>query len=234
MSNVAVIVAAGSSHRMGFDKLTAELAGLPVLVHSLQAFERCAYVEAIVLVAAAGQVEEFSAMAADNGVSKLASVVEGGEERCVSVLRGIEAAAKEVPDATIVLIHDGARPLVSCEAIDQCIKGAQEHGAASLAKRVTDTLKRAGESGVVTESVERENLWRMETPQGFEVELILKASRAAVADSIVVTDEVSAVQRFDENQSICLVENTTANPKITVPGDLAMVEALLKKRESDT
>lgn len=231
MSNVAVIVAAGSSRRMGFDKLTAELAGLPVLVHSLLAFERCENVDAIVLVAAAGRVEEFRTFAATNDVTKLVCVVEGGEERCVSVLHGVQAAVTEITDAEIVLIHDGARPLIGVDAISKCISGVEEHGAASLARRVTDTLKRASLSAIVTESVERENLWRMETPQGFNADLILKASQAVVDDSVVVTDEVSAVQRFDESQTIYLVENETANPKITVPGDLAMVTSLIQNEE---
>jgi len=204
------------------------LAGLPVLVHSLLAFERCADVDAIVLVSADERIEGFRVLADDNEVTKLRAVVAGGEERGVSVSHGIQAAIKEMPDAKIILVHDGARPLVSSEAISQCIRGAHNHGAASLARRVTDTLKRANEAGVVTESVERENLWRMETPQAFEAALILKASRAAVDDSVVVTDEVSAVQRFDGDQPIYLVENSAVNLKITVPGDLAMAEALLK------
>ncbi len=231
MSNVAVIVAAGSSRRMGFDKLTAELAGLPVLVHSLLAFERCADVDVIVLVAASERIESFRSLAAKNGITKLKVVVAGGEQRCVSVLHGIQAAVKEISAAKIILVHDGGRPLVSGEAISHCIHGAQKHGAASLARRVTDTLKRADDAAMVTESVERENLWRMETPQAFETDLILKASRAALDDSVVVTDEVSAVQHFDEEQPIFLVENATANLKITVPGDLAVAEALLNSEE---
>jgi len=166
-------------------------------------------------------------------VTKLKEVVAGGEERCESVLHGVQVAAKKAWCAEIILVHDGARPLVSSEAISQCIRGAHNNGAASLARRVTDTLKRADEAGVVTASVERDNLWRMETPQAFKADLILKASRAAVDDSVVVTDEVSAVQRFDDSQTIYLVENETANPKITVPGDLAMVASLIKNEETD-
>jgi len=231
MSNVAVIVAAGSSRRMGFDKLTADLAGLPVLAHSLLAFEHCDEVDCIILVAAADRTEKFRALAEDNGVTKLVMVVEGGEERCTSVCHGVEAAMKEVPDAEIVLVHDGARPLVSGDAIVQCIHGARKHGAASLARQVTDTLKQADDSAMVGSSVSRENLWAMETPQVFEADLILRASRAAVGDAVVVTDEVSAVQRIDEDQAIYLVENVTANPKITFPGDLAIAEALLAKEQ---
>lgn len=228
MSRVAIIVAAGSSRRMGFDKLVADLAGRPVLAHSLRAFELCADVDHIVVVAAAERKDEFQQLARDNDISKLALVVAGGAERCESVCNGVQEVMKTVADAEIILVHDGARPLVSPEAISRCIIAAQKSGAASLARRVTDTLKRADDLSVVTESVERENLWRMETPQAFAADLLLKASRAALNDSVVVTDEVSAVQRYEPSQAIHLVENTSPNAKITLAGDLAMVETLLK------
>ncbi len=228
MSTVAIIVAAGSSRRMGFDKLTADLAGRPVLAHSLLTFEHCEDVDHIVIVAAAGRKEEFRLLAEGSGIEKLAAVIEGGAERCLSVWKGVQMAMKVATNTAIILVHDGARPLVAGDAISQCIHAAEEHGAASLARRVTDTLKRADDSAVVTESVIRENLWRMETPQAFEAKLLLQASGAAVDDSVVVTDEVSAVQRFNASQAIHLVENTSANLKITMPGDLPIAEALMK------
>lgn len=227
MSTVAIIVAAGSSRRMGFDKLTADLDGRPVLAHSLLAFEHCEDVDQIVIVAAAGRKEEFRLLAVNSGIEKLAAVIEGGAERCLSVWNGVQTAMKVTADTALILVHDGARPLITGDAISQCIHAAKEHGAASLARRVTDTLKRADDSAVVTESVVRENLWRMETPQAFEAGLLLQASGAAVDDSAVVTDEVSAVQRFNASQAIHLVENTSANLKITLPGDLPIAEALM-------
>lgn len=234
MSNLAVIVAAGSSRRMGFDKLRAELNHIPVLVHSLLAFERCEEVDGLVLVVAAGQTREFSDLARNHGVGKMVAVVEGGADRCLSVWHGIRAAIEEVPGAEIILVHDGARPLVRSGAISQCVRKAREVGATSLAHRVTDTLKRADDLPLVVESVDRDHLWAMETPQAFEAGLIQRASRAAVEDSVIVTDEVSAVQRLDDSQRIFLVENPHPNPKITYPGDLAVAEALLNNGKHQT
>jgi len=234
MSNLAVIVAAGSSRRMGFDKLRAELNHLPVLVHSLLAFERCEEVDGFVLVAAAGQTGEFKELARCHGIGKLLAVVEGGADRCLSVWHGIRTAIEEAPDTEIILVHDGARPLVSAGAISECVRKARQYGAASLAHRVTDTLKRADDLPLAGESVDRDHLWAMETPQAFEAGLIQRASRAAVDDSVIVTDEVSAVQRLDENQRIFLVENPDPNPKITYPGDLAVAAALLGTRKHRT
>ncbi len=228
MSNLAVIVAAGSSRRMGFDKLRAKLHHIPVLGHSLLAFERSEEVAGIVLVVPAGQVGEFEDLALACGIRKMVAVVEGGADRCLSVWQGVRTAMKEGADTEIILVHDGARPLVAVEAIGQCIRKAREYGAASLAHRVTDTLKRADNVPSVAESVDRDQLWAMETPQAFEADLIGRASRAAVDDAVMVTDEVSAVQRLDEGQRIFLVENSSPNPKITYPGDLAVAAALFQ------
>ncbi|MFK5920607.1 MAG: IspD/TarI family cytidylyltransferase [Verrucomicrobiota bacterium] len=230
MSTVAIIVAAGNSRRMGFDKLTAPLAGLPVLAHSLLAFQNCQKVDHIIVVAADSRTEEFHTLAEQHGIDKLNTVVKGGAERCESVSNGIQTALKKIAGAKTILVHDGARPLIKDEAICQCINGAEKYGAASLAQRVSDTLKRTDESAIVTDSVERENLWRMETPQAFAADLIAQASRAATHDSVIVTDEVSAVQRFDPSQAIHLIENESANPKITLADDLPLAEALIKNR----
>lgn len=230
MSTVAIIVAAGSSRRMGFDKLTAPLAGLPVLAHSLLAFQNCRKVDHILVVAADSRIEEFRTLADRHDIDKLNTVVKGGAERCESVWNGIQIANTEFEQTKTILIHDGARPLINNEAIRQCIEAAEKYGAASLAQRVSDTLKRTNESAIVTDSVERENLWRMETPQAFAADLIVQASRAAILNAAIMTDEVSAVQRFDPSQAIHLIENKSANPKITLADDLPLAEALIKNR----
>lgn len=216
----AIIVAAGSSRRMGFDKLAADLAGRSVLSHSLAAFQACAQIEEIILV---GSPDAFS----ENAPTKLRTTVPGGSERHHSVAAGLAAVAS---DATLIAVHDGARPLITPAAISRCIDSAREHGAASLAHRITDTLKRssAGDHDnppSVAESVSRENLWAMETPQIFSADLLRRAYQQILDAGQLVTDEVSAVQAI--GQRVILVENSQPNPKVTFPADINLCEALL-------
>ena len=218
MSCCAILVAAGSSRRMGFDKLAAHLAGVPVLRRSLEAFLTASSISSVVIVA---PQDRFDALLAGN-FSKSVIRVDGGEGRQDSVQHGLAA----VPEGTtLVAIHDGARPLVSPEAIDRCVAAAAEHGAAALARPVTETLKRGDEQGFARESVERERLWFMETPQAFQLPLILRAYAEVNRQSRVVTDEVSALELIDH--ATLLMDAGKPNLKITHPSDLALAEALL-------
>ena len=223
----AVIVAAGSSRRMGFDKLSAELAGIPVLTRSMMAFQACDAIDRIVLVTSEQRFDWVREQAAAQAITKLYSIVAGAEERHLSVHCGLVSVPTET---RIVAVHDGARPLVSPLAISRCVGAARTKRAAALAHRVADTLKRADESGQVTDSVSRDHLWGMETPQAFDLGL-LKAAYAEIIDSgALVTDEVSAIQAHGE--PVHLVENETPNPKITFPGDLELAEAILAQAEA--
>ena len=194
---------------MGFDKLGAEFDGRPVLWHSVKAFSGLAEISQVIVVT---PPERF-AWLADLG-EKLTRV-EGGAERSDSVSAGLAALN---PAITHVAIHDGARPLVSPTAIRATFAAAQKSGAASLARRVTETLKRATPEGVTTESVSRDFLWIMETPQIFQKDLILRAYAHVGSGDARITDEVSALQLI--GQGTTLVENSSANPKITVQADL--------------
>ena len=213
----AIIVAAGSSRRMGFDKLAAEIAGQSVLSRSLAAVQACDAIDEIVLVGSLSPLSE-------NPPAKLRCVVPGGAERHLSVAAGLDAISA---DATHIAVHDGARPLVSPEAITRCIDAANQNGAASLAHRITDTLKRAEDTTppTVTDSVCRENLWAMETPQIFAADLLRTAYRQILSGDTLVTDEVSAIEA--SGQPIFLVENSQPNPKVTFPNDIPLCEALL-------
>ena len=215
----AIIVAAGSSRRMGFDKLGAELCGRPVLRRTLDAFESCEDVDSIIVVAA----EDRKATIESWGLKKLASVIEGGAARHNSVSNGLNA----VPEgAEFVAVHDGARPLVSPEAISQCIAVAKESGASALARPVTDTMKRVDGERAVSGSVERIGLWAMETPQVFSLEGIRAAYKRISDRGEAVTDEVSAMQTIGGR--VYLVESLAPNLKVTFPRDLGMAEALLR------
>lgn len=223
---IAILVAAGSSRRMGFDKLTADLAGKPVVAWSLLAFECAPSVRRILLVTREDRVEEFTALARAHGISKLAGVVPGGGERHLSVWNGLQAA-EAAPDE-FVAVHDAARPLISPAAIEGCLALAREHGAAACAAPIVDTLKRATADGFVSESVERENLWAMQTPQLFLARLLEEAYRSLLRTNTIVTDEVSALQRL--GLSVALYRNREANLKITLPEDIPLARLVLNAR----
>ncbi|MFT6182294.1 MAG: 2-C-methyl-D-erythritol 4-phosphate cytidylyltransferase, partial [Akkermansiaceae bacterium] len=141
--------------------------------------------------------------------------VDGGAERSDSVAAGLAALHEDI---THVAIHDGARPLVSAESIKATFAAAEKSGAASLARRVTETLKRATPEGITTQSVSRDDLWIMETPQTFSKDLIQQAYQSVTSGDAQITDEVSALQLL--GQGTTLVENPQPNPKITVQADL--------------
>ncbi|MES2469847.1 MAG: 2-C-methyl-D-erythritol 4-phosphate cytidylyltransferase [Verrucomicrobiota bacterium] len=218
----AIIVAAGSGTRMGFDKLLASLGGAPVILHTLRAFQTCPEVDEIVVVASPDRQEVIQRLADDAGLTKLRAFVPGGAERHLSVWAGIQAVAAE---CDYVAVHDGARPLIHPSQISRCLAKARETGAAASARPVSETLKRADGSGRVCGSVDRAGLWIMETPQVFARPLLIDAYEAVLREGVLVTDEVSALERL--GHPVWLVDNPTPNPKITWPPDLAVAERLL-------
>ncbi len=223
----AIIVAGGSSQRMGFDKLLALLGDMPVLAHTIDAFERTESVGDIVLVARAERVGEFEELVRQNGFKKVGRVVAGGKHRRDSVRAGLGAVERE---ANYIAVHDAARPLVTPEQIERVFAVAREHGAAALAEPVTDTLKRADENHFVAGGVSRENLFAMQTPQIFARDLLERAYAAVAANNLSVTDEVSAVEHLGEK--VQLVPNDEWNVKITFPRDLLLAQAALARRSS--
>ena len=218
----AIIVAAGSGTRMGFDKLLASLGGAPVILHTLRAFQTCPEVDEIVVVASPDRQEVIQRLADDAGLTKLRAFVPGGADRHLSVWAGIQAVAAE---CDYVAVHDGARPLIHPSQISRCLAKARETGAAASARPVSETLKRADGSGRVCGSVDRAGLWIMETPQVFARPLLVQAYEAVLREGLLVTDEVSALERL--GHPVWLVDNPTPNPKITWPPDLAVAERLL-------
>jgi 2-C-methyl-D-erythritol 4-phosphate cytidylyltransferase len=220
----AIIVAAGSGTRMGFDKLLASLGGCPVILHTLRAFQACQDIDEIVVVTSEDRVEVIQRLADDVMLNKLRAFVPGGAERHLSVWAGIQAVAA---DCDYVAVHDGARPLIHPGQITRCLERARETGAAASARPVSETLKRADAEGRVCGSVDRAGLWIMETPQVFAKPILTEAYEAVLRDGVLVTDEVSALERF--GHPVWLVENPTPNPKITWPSDLVLAERLLEQ-----
>jgi 2-C-methyl-D-erythritol 4-phosphate cytidylyltransferase len=212
---------------MGFNKLTAQLEGRPVLAWSVAAFEQCAAIDAIVLVCAASARSELEAIAREAAPTKLRGVVEGGAHRHLSVVEGLSA----VPEtAAMIGVHDAARPLVTGAMIERCLENARNNGAAACARRINDTLKRINDEGFIVDSVDRTNLWAVETPQIFRADLLREAYRQVAEEGSYVTDETSAVQAA--GAPVALVETPEWNGKITFPGDLELARQVVRGRAS--
>jgi 2-C-methyl-D-erythritol 4-phosphate cytidylyltransferase len=218
-SCAAIIVAAGSSQRMGFDKLASQIAGVPVLRKTLEAFLKADSISEVVIV---GPPRHWDLLGGGE-FSKPVRRVDGGLTRQDSVAAGLAALSL---DTKWVAVHDGARPLVSPFDIDRCVAAAAEHQAAALGRRVTETLKRADAEDRSAEAVSREHLWFMETPQVFEIQLLRQAYAQVAAQGLKVTDEVSALESIGVR--VKLIESQHPNLKITIPADLALAEALLR------
>jgi 2-C-methyl-D-erythritol 4-phosphate cytidylyltransferase len=221
----AIIVAAGDSRRMGFDKLFATIAGRPVIAHTIHAFERADCVGEIIVVARKDRLDEIKAIVRDENFKKVRSIIPGGKHRQDSVRAGLDHLEAT---ARYVAIHDAARPLITAEQIERVFEQCRIHAAASLAEPMNDTLKYADTELFVTSPVDRHQLYAMQTPQVFEARLIDDAYRAVYAEKASVTDEVSAVERL--GRKVILVPNKDLNFKITYPRDLALAEFVLKQR----
>jgi 2-C-methyl-D-erythritol 4-phosphate cytidylyltransferase len=219
----AVLVAAGASRRMGFDKIPTPIAGEPLIRHAVRAFQLCPAVREIVVVCARERDADVRAVLTD--AEKVTAIVPGGESRQESVEAGLAALSA---DMDFVAVHDAARPLVTPALILRCLEAAREHGAATAAEPVTDTLQRSGEDGQCAEVVERAGLWRMQTPQIFRLAELRRAMAGVRAAGVAVTDETSAVRRAGGH--VFLVENSDWNFKVTFPRDVAVAEFILQSR----
>ena len=222
MRNAAILLAAGSSRRMQglvVDKVLAPLGDRPVFAHSVAAFLESGVADFYAVVYRdQRQMTELSAFAPTPTV-----FVRGGRERQHSVANALE----ELPsDIGHVFIHDCARPLVRAEQLVALLKIVQIEHAAALAHRVTDTIKQHSGNGRL-KTLDRANLWAMETPQVFTRELIHRAYARVIERELSITDDVAAVELL--GHSVALLENTHANPKLTTPADLAYMEFLLTK-----
>ena len=220
----AVIVAAGSSRRMGGEnKLLLEIDGVPVLARTLSAFQKCAAIRDIVLVCREQDIMPYTELAKAFSIDKLCTVTRGGETRTESVLAGITAAPE---NAVLVAVHDGARPLVSEAVITEAVTTAAEYGAAAPVVPVKDSIKRI-KDGNIAADVARDTLAAVQTPQVFRADLLRRAYEAEYRPEF--TDDASVVEQAGEAVFLCEGERT--NLKITTPEDMVIAEALLAGRE---
>ena len=221
-----IVAAAGTSTRMGGqDKLFARLGGSPVLMRTLCAIDRAELVNEIVVAAQESMMEEIAGLCVRSGLRKRVKVVKGGASRTESVL----AAALECdPKAELIAIHDGARPLVSVELIENTVRAAAKYKAAVPAIKSVDTLKLAEDGETVTGSLDRELVLRVQTPQVFDADLIKGALTFAAEKKLPLTDDCSAVELMGVKARI--VPGEEDNIKLTTPRDMLFAAAILKDR----
>ena len=210
----------------GQDKILASMGEWPVLLHTLKALEASAYIREIVVVTREDRIVPVSQLCRDCALGKVSKVVVGGPDRTHSVLNGIREVSSR---AGLIAIHDGARPLVTAEIIDEAILQASACGAAAPAVPVKDTVKLASD-GRVERTPDRSALFAVQTPQVFDADLIRGALGKAAEEGAALTDDCSAVERL--GIPVTLTRGSYENIKITTPVDLAIGEAILNWRDA--
>lgn len=224
--NVAIVVAAGKGTRLGGarPKQFLELRGVPVIIHTLRQFERCQEINEVITVLPAEDTAGFESLTKQFELKKAGRIVAGGATRAQSVRSGLN----EIDDADIVAVHDGVRPFVTPDEIDQVVAAARENGAAVLTSPVADTIKRV-QAGRIIETVSRAELRRALTPQCFRFSILKRAYETLdelESSGIEITDDSLLVERL--GVAVVTVEGSARNIKITNEADLSVAEAILK------
>jgi 2-C-methyl-D-erythritol 4-phosphate cytidylyltransferase len=223
----ALVAAAGSSSRMGgVNKLMQPLDGMPVLARALTALQQARGIDEIVVATREEEIPVIAELCHTYGISKCSKVVRGGENRAHSVM----LAALET-NAELLAVHDGARPLVKPEMIDQLVEAARRCGAVAPAVPMKDTIKTVRDGGAVGHTLDRDTLRAVQTPQVFEAGLLKGALQSALENHASITDDCSAVERL--GKVVFLMEGDEENLKITTPIDLILAEAILRARENN-
>jgi len=226
----AIVPAAGQSRRMGSkrNKQFLLLGEKPVLAHTLTVLENCREIEEVVVVVARGEEEYCRREVVEKyHLAKVVQIISGGQERQDSVYQGIQSLSSQ---AEIVVIHDGARPFLTSQMLGDSIQGAKETGGAIMAVPVKDTIKVVSREKIVENTLLRETLWAVQTPQAFSYPLLKEAHESAQRDNFLGTDDASLVERIGGKIKVIL--GSYENLKITTPEDLVIGKAILERRES--
>ena len=229
MSNYAIILGGGSGRRMRSDlnKVFLPLRGIPAIVRAIAPFT--GFCAGAVVVAAADEVEDMQAILAKYGMGRFVmAVVPGGSERQYSVYNGLKALPE---DAEYVLIHDGARALVTEAVIGRALESVEQHGSGVAAIPVVDTIKRAAPDGLVQETPDRASLYAIQTPQSFRMDVLMAAHEKAREDGFLGTDDASLLEHA--GIPVYLSEGDRENLKLTTPTDLELAEVILQIRADE-
>lgn len=224
--NCAIIVAGGRGNRMNsnISKQYLKLKNKPILFYALKTFSENELIHKIILVVPEGDIDYCEKEIIQKyDIKKVSKVIEGGKERQDSVIRGLEA----VKDCDIVLIHDGARPFVSGILIEEGIKFAKLYGACACGVTPKDTIKKVGEDNFSRGTVERKQLFCIQTPQCFNYDLIYRSHRKIKEKNIKVTDDTSVAEAY--GHKVYLYQGSYDNIKITTPEDLVVGEEIAKE-----
>jgi len=236
MKTVAIIAASGVGKRMkldgGMSKQMIEIGGHTVIWHTMKAFQDAKSVEAVYIATKSDSIEPFKQLARESGFTKIHSIIEGGKERQDSIRNCMDLIEQEIessgvmPDA--ILVHDGARPFIQPEEIDDIARISAEHGACVPATKPKDTIKFIGRTPeVFGETLDRSRLLQVQTPQGFAPAKLIEAHRKAASDGVYATDDAALVERYFPEQEIHVYEMGYHNIKITTPEDVPVGEAIL-------
>jgi len=245
MKTVAIIAASGVGKRMkldgGMSKQMIEIGGHTVIWHTMKAFQDAESVEAVYIATKSDSIEPFKQLARESGFTKIHSIIEGGKERqdsirnCMDLIESEIESSGVMPDA--ILVHDGARPFIQPEEIDEIARISAEHGACVPATKPKDTIKYIGRTPeVFGETLDRSRLLQVQTPQGFAPAKLIEAHRKAASDGVYATDDAALVERYFPEQEIHVYEMGYHNIKITTPEDVPVGEAILaglKARKSE-
>lgn len=230
----ALILAAGSGERFsegsgelaGMKKQFVPIGGVPVLLRTVRVFERSPFIHEIIVVTGKDDVDYVRDLLGDE-ITKLAKIVPGGATRQDSAMAGLEAVD---PKSEYIAIHDGARCLITEEIIADVIKTAYDCGAAAAAQRAVDTVKFADDNRIITETIDRDHVWLMKTPQVFQANMYRAAVYTAFKDGAAVTDDCMLVERI--GFKVRVVDCGNENIKLTYPIDKVFAEAILNERLS--
>jgi len=235
MKVVAIIAAAGLGTRMQQDtpKTYLQLAGKPILIHTLEIFEKVPEVHEVLVVVHPEDLEFCQEEVVDAyPLKKVLRLIPGGKERQDSVYNAMKFLMIKEAELDVILVHDGVRPLVDPVQVSRVVAAARRHGGAILGVPCQDTLKKVNSRGEVVATVDRQKLWQVQTPQAFRAALLWRAFQEAMERGFYATDEAALVEALGE--TVVMVPGTPLNLKITTPDDLKMAEAILASRQKST
>ncbi|NLC31473.1 MAG: 2-C-methyl-D-erythritol 4-phosphate cytidylyltransferase [Candidatus Moranbacteria bacterium] len=229
--NIAIILASGVGKRMkaGKNKTLLELDNKPLIYYAIKNFEKSKLISKIVLVVREGEEKYFNDIVKKYNFKKIIAVISGGEERQYSAHNGIKFIEDKFGKfkKMIVLFHNGANPFVSQNEIKNVVTEALKYGAAAVAHKTKDTIRRVNDANLSSGVIEREGLWNMQTPQAIEFSLAKRVFKKAQEDNFLGTDDVSLVERL--GKKVKIIEASENNFKITTPLDLELARIVLRR-----